>query len=119
MYIVKNPILEELYFIRDKFGIELNMDYKNPSLYYIFKEDNNIIGFSEIIIADNLPTLIKFYVGEDYKDEEKLFFLKGTGSKVKDMGFDYLKNKTNSLQFYKNNLEDINLDKLFLGTCND
>lgn len=119
MYIVKNPILEELYYIRDEFKIDLNMDYKNPSLYYIFKENDNIIGFSEVIITENIPALVRFCIDDSYKNTEKLFFLKGTGSKVKDIGFDFLKNETESLKFYKNNPQNINLDELFLGTCNE
>ena len=119
MLVVKNSSIYELEELKNKYKIILDLDYKNPTFYFTFKDYENIIGYSEVKICNKLPELVTFYLQEDMQKSEKLFFLKGTGSKVKDLGFDYLKLRDNVIDFYSDDTNIIILDELFEGNCNE
>lgn len=114
MYVVKDSNLEDLDYLKSEYNIELSAD--SPKLFFTFMEDERIVGYSEIII-DKDVILTDFVIDEKFNIFEKLFYLKGTGSKVKDLGFDFMHNKTENIDFYSNYNKIIELNELFKGTC--
>ena len=114
MYVVKDSNLGDLDYLKSEYNIELDMD--SPKLFFTFMEDENVVGYSEITIEDDAK-LTDFVIDSKFNIFEKLFYLKGTGSKVKDLGFDFMHNKTENIDFYSNYNKIIELDELFKGTC--
>lgn len=119
MYIVKDTNPEELKYLKSHFEISLSLDFENPTFYYTFKNNNNIIGYSEIKIENDITILKKFIIEKKIENTDKMFFLKGTGSKIFDLGFKSFLVDTDEVDFYKNLGDNVNLEELFVGTCND
>lgn len=119
MYIVKDTNTAELDYLKENYNIKLDLDFENPTFYFLFKEDDNIIGYSEIKIENKIPVLKDFILEGDFNDIDNLFFLKGTGSKIMDLGFEKFVIETDKLKFYGKVKEIIDIKELFKGTCND
>ncbi|WP_099203264.1 hypothetical protein [Miniphocaeibacter massiliensis] len=119
MYIVKNSESKEIECLIEKFNIDLNYDLKNPSFYYTFKIDEEIVGYSKIKVIDNVVNLIEFKLEGEYSNSEKLFFLKATGSKILDLGFESFSSELDEINFYNIKGNIIYLNELFVGTCKD
>ncbi len=114
MYVVKDSNLNDLDYLKSEYNIDLSVN--KPKLFFTFMEDEKIVGYGEITIEDDAK-LTDFIIDEKFNIFEKLFYLKGTGSKVKDLGFDFMQNKTDKIEFYSIYDEIIELDELFKGTC--
>ncbi len=119
MYIVKNSEVKDITYLIEYFNIDLDYDLDNPTFYYTFKIDEEIVGYSKVKIENNIAKLLDFVLIREYTNQEKLFFLKGTGSKIADLGFLSFRSKTDSTNFYSKTETEIILDELFIGTCND
>lgn len=100
MLVVKDSNPKDLDYFKEKYDIELSLNYKVPEIFFTLFEDEKIVGYSKIEINGKNCYLREFKIVGDFDFLDKNFFLRATASKVYDLGFEYL------------NYEDKNLEEL-------
>lgn len=102
-------VLEEKY----QFTYEKSM--KVFELVQVFFEDDDIVGFSKIVIVEDNPKLVEFVLEDHLHSSDGLFFMKVICSKVMDLGYDYLVNETTGFRSFQQ--ENTILFESFLKGC--
>lgn len=115
MIALKEFDYKDIDILREKYNINLDLNLKHPIFTYVFYDDQSIIGYSQIQIYEKKLELIKF-ICDETEASIRLFFLKSTGFKGEQMGFDSFSDKQ---EYFPEFNKHIVFDELFKGSCHD
>ncbi|NMB14766.1 MAG: hypothetical protein GX985_05885 [Gallicola sp.] len=115
MIALKELNYDDIGYLRENYPINLDLDMECPIFTYVFFDEENIVGYSQLQVVKNEIKLSDFQC--DKRSENlRLFYLKATGLKAFNLGYQYILNENN---IYPGMAEKIILDELFKGNCND